>query len=203
MNPFATATGSSVQNFTTAIVTDNSDPDNLGRIKIQFPWDDEANQSYWARVVTPMSGDSFGVNFLPEVDDEVLVCFLGGDIQRPVILGSLWNQNLMPPYSNEDGENNIRAIKSRSGHEIILNDKSGYEKIEIKHSNGQRIMLGNGIKIKSSNTNIEIDGDSNISISSAKNITLKSDMEIKIKGMNVSIEADALLELKGAIVRIN
>ena len=58
-----------------AIVTNNKDPDNLGRIKIEFPWLSDKDESPWARILTPMAGNDRGMYFLPEINDEVLVAF--------------------------------------------------------------------------------------------------------------------------------
>ena len=60
------------------IVTNNNDPDKLGRVKVRFPWLSGSTESHWARVATPMAGNGRGLYFLPEVDDEVLVLFERG-----------------------------------------------------------------------------------------------------------------------------
>ena len=78
-----------------------------------------------------MAGPERGTYFLPEVDDEVLVAFDHGGIHHPYVIGALWNGKDKPPETNDDGKNNIRVIKSRSGHVIRLNDEDGKEKIEI------------------------------------------------------------------------
>jgi uncharacterized protein involved in type VI secretion and phage assembly len=207
---------SSVQNFTTALVTDNRDPDGLGRIKIQYPWDSDSNESYWARVVTFMSGDDFGSCFLSEIEDEVLVAFLDGNIEYPIVVGSLWNQDNTPPYTNDSEENNIRAIKSRSGHEIIFNDEEGSEKLEIKSSKGQSVVLddmnekikiedasGNYIEMDSQSNSITIQSSMEININAQSSIKINAGSDITIEGMNVNIKAGAILTLEGAIVRIN
>ena len=74
-----------------ALVTDNKDTEERGRIKIKFPWrGDEAGEA-WARLATLMSGNERGTVFYPEVDDEVLVAFEHGNIDSPYIIGALWN----------------------------------------------------------------------------------------------------------------
>jgi uncharacterized protein involved in type VI secretion and phage assembly len=62
------------------IVTNNKDTEGLGRVKVRFPWLSDLNESFWARVASPMAGDNRGVFFLPEKDDEVLVMFAHGDV---------------------------------------------------------------------------------------------------------------------------
>lgn len=85
-----------------AIVTNNRDPEKLGRLKVRFPWLSDVNESAWARLCTPLAGKGRGFYYLPEIDDEVLVAFEFGDINRPIILGSLWTGEHIPP-GTEDG----------------------------------------------------------------------------------------------------
>ncbi len=95
-------------------VTNNQDRDNLGRVKVTFPWLNDNDEGYWARLATPMAGGDRGIYFLPEVHDEVLVIFEHGDVRFPYIIGSLWNGRDRPPVINDgEGKNNIRLIKSR------------------------------------------------------------------------------------------
>ncbi|MBU0960029.1 MAG: phage tail protein, partial [Proteobacteria bacterium] len=120
-----------IQGVVIGVVTNNEDPEGMGRVKVKFPWLSDEDESNWARVASPMAGKERGMYFLPEVDDEVLVAFEHGDMRFPYIIGSLWNGTEPPPASNDDGQNNVRMIKSRSGHVISLTDEDGKEKIEI------------------------------------------------------------------------
>ncbi len=188
--------------FATAIVTDNSDPDGLGRVKVQYAWSGDSNDSYWARVVTFMSGKEFGGYFLPEVGDEVLVAFIEGDVESPVVIGSLWNREETPPYDNSDGKNAIRALKSRKGHEILFDDTEEGGKLSIKTAGGHTIELndekgGEKIVIKDrSGNSIEMDAAMN-------KITLKSSTQISIESNLIDIKADGVLTLQGSLVKIN
>ena len=110
-----------------AVVTNNKDDEKkLGRIKVRYPWLDGGDQdeSFWAHIAVPMIGDKFGTWFLPEVDDVVAVVFLAGDINHPMVLGGIWSKTDVPPEVNEDGKNDFRLIKSRSGHRIQFDDTS-------------------------------------------------------------------------------
>lgn len=199
----STAAGNS-QMFTTALVTSNSDPDGLGRVKVQYPWSSDSNESYWARVVTFMSGDGFGGLFLPEVDDEVLVAFLNGDVENPVVIGSMWNQTDAPPETNGDGKNNIRVIKSRSGHQIRFddNDEASSEKLEIQSSGGHSVVFDDSSGSEkvtltdSAGGSVELDASTN-------KITIKSNMEIAMEAPMITIKADSILTLEGGLVKIN
>lgn len=189
------------------IVTNNQDEDGLGRVKVKIPRLSGEDESYWARVVSFMAGMERGAFFLPEVDDEVLVIFEHGDITMPYIIGSLWNGEDVPPETNSDGENNIRVIKSRSGHVIRLNDKDGEEIIEIIDKTEK-----NFITISAKDNKVSISSDKDIELT-AKNgkISLDAkDVEIK-SSANTNVEASANLDLnasgnntiKGATVNIN
>ncbi|GAB4517680.1 MAG: phage baseplate assembly protein V [Anaerolineae bacterium] len=193
------------------IVTNNQDPDGLGRVKVTFPWLSEEDESEWARVATLMAGPDRGTFFLPEVDDEVLVAFEHGDVRRPYILGALWNGVDTPPRDNGDGNNDERVITSRSGHELIFNDNDQQPKVEIHTQGGHIILLDDSsgqekitIQDKTGSNKIEFDSAQNaISIAAQMQITIEGQM-IDIKsGANITIEAGAILTLKGSMVMIN
>jgi len=97
-----------------AIVLDNKDPEELGRVKVEFPMLPYLPESYWARVCTPMAGSNRGWVSLPEIGDEVLVTFMHGNVDHALVVGSLYNGVDVPPYQNKDDENNLRMFVSRS-----------------------------------------------------------------------------------------
>jgi phage protein D/phage baseplate assembly protein gpV len=111
----------------------------LGRVKVSFPGISENVESGWARCAMPMAGKNMGVYFLPEVGDEVIVGFEGGNLSKPVVLGSVWNTEQMPPASNTDTLNSVRMIKSKSGHTITLDDSPVAPKLVIKSNGGHTI----------------------------------------------------------------
>jgi uncharacterized protein involved in type VI secretion and phage assembly len=106
------------------IVVQNKDPDKLERIKIRLPWLDggDKDQTHWAQLLTPMEGKQFGWYVLPDIDDVVAVMFIGGDVRAPVIVGGVWSKPDSSPEPNEDGKNNFRGYRSRSGHRLLLDD---------------------------------------------------------------------------------
>lgn len=195
------------------IVTNNHDPDGNGRVKVNFPWRGEEGESYWARVASLMAGNERGIVFYPEVNDEVLVTFEQGDINHPYIIGALWNGTDRPPETNSDGNNNIRKIKSRSGHEIIFNDDSqgGQEKIEIHTNSGHQIVLDDStgqekIEIidKTGNNKITIDSVQNsINMECAMQLTIKANI-VEIEGTSsLTLKSSAILTIQGMPVKIN
>lgn len=189
------------------VVTNNQDPDGMGRVKVKFPWLSDADESQWARLAVPMAGADRGVYFLPEVDDEVLAVFEHGDMRFPYVIGALWNGKDAPPATNDDGKNNLRLIKSRSGHIVKLNDEDGKETIEIIDMSGN-----NSIVIDTSENTITITSDKDITLSAtqgtikldAQKIELKSSADTKLEaGAKMNVEASATMTVKGATVNIN
>lgn len=209
----ADASGGKIEGVMIGIVTNNKDPDGLGRVRIRFPVRGSNDDSYWARVATLMAGKERGSFFLPEVEDEVLVAFEQGDVEHPYVIGGLWNGEDKPPETNSDGKNNIRKIRSRSGHEILFNDdaETKQEKVVIQTKAGHVITLDDSsgkekieIKDKTGSNSITIDSNQNaITISSAMKLSLKSQMiEIEAQGM-MTIKSNATLTVQGTLVKIN
>src|ERR1043165_10203647 len=116
-----------------AIVVDNKDGEgNPGyRVKVKFPWLNEQDTSFCARIAIPMAGPDRGTYVLPEIDDLVLVVFEHGDIDRPIVIGALWSKQQEPVEVNQSGKNSTKLIKSRCGHRIIFDDKDDAEKITL------------------------------------------------------------------------
>jgi Uncharacterized protein conserved in bacteria len=193
--------------ITIGIVTNNQDPDGLGRIKVRLPYLSDEDESHWARVVTPMAGNDRGLYFLPEVDDEVLVAFEQGIVEFPYVLGSLWNGKDKAPEANDDGKNNFRTLKSRSGHVIRFDDTEGSEKIEIIDGAKKT-----SITISSSDGSINIVADADVTIQSSNGkltlsgngIEIKSQAGVKIEAsQNMDLQAGSQLNIKGSMVNIN
>lgn len=136
-------TKDSINSVVIGMVTDNKDPDGLGRVKVKYPWQGVENQSDWAWIASLYAGNGRGAVFIPEIGDEVLVAFDQGAIDRPVVIGGLWNRKDKPPETNSDGRNNTKMIRSRSGHKIVFSDdrENKNEKIEIRSNGDQSILL--------------------------------------------------------------
>jgi phage protein D/phage baseplate assembly protein gpV len=170
-------------------VMKNKDPQKLGKVQVKLPGLSDDEIGHWARVATLMAGADRGTFFLPEEHDEVLVAFEQGDISRPYILGALWNGKDKPPDTNADGKNNLRLIKSRSGHLVRFDDTDGSEKIEIIDKSGS-----NRIAIDTANKAIAIE--------SAKNISIKAPqgtIELSAQKIEISSTAETKIQAKGGL----
>jgi uncharacterized protein involved in type VI secretion and phage assembly len=188
------------------IVTNNNDPDKLGRVKMRFPWLSNNIESDWARVATPMAGKDSGLYFLPEVDDEVLVLFERGDVRFPFVIGALWNGKDKAPAGNSDGKNALRVIKSRSGHVIRFDDSENAQKIEIIDASA-----GNRIVIDTSTDSVTITADKNIVLEApqgdislkAKQVLIAASGRAEMKADTMTIAVNGNLALKGDSIDLN
>lgn len=246
------AQASKVYGLVVGLVTNNVDPQKWGRVKVKFPWLADDVESHWARVVQPMGGPQRGQWWIPEVNDEVLCGFEQGDVRFPYVVGSLYNGVDTPPqcqnitgtfggtgydhgaYScsgrdfNEDGKNDLRFIRSRSGHLVILDDKAGAEKITVADKTGaHRIEIFTDKKkvvITSSDGDIELIADKKIlmrcenlvvetrqktMITAQDNIEAKSMKEVQVEssmnssykaGINMKIDASAQMDVQAGAV---
>lgn len=118
-----------------AVVTDNKDPSKLGRVKVKIPILSEKDTTFWAPIVMMGAGKNRGWFFIPEKDDEVLVLFEHGDMDRPLVVGAMWGGKDKPPDNNKDGDNPRRMIKSRAGSKITFDDKE--KKLVIEDGKGK------------------------------------------------------------------
>ena len=188
------------------IVTDNQDPEGYGRVKVKYPWLAEDQSSDWARVVTPGGGNKRGLEFLPEVNDEVLVGFELGDIQYPYVLGGLWNgRDAIPERVVEAGQVQKRLLRSRTGHTITLDDSDSGGGITIEDKNGNKVVLDSA----SNKLSISVKGDA--SIEAQGNMTLQATGQLQLKGNGVTIDGGAgntevkglIINLKGQLINLN
>lgn len=191
------ANSNKIDGVVTGIVTDNNDLKGLGRVKVKFPWLDDTLGSNWIRVASVGGGKSRGIFFVPEIDDEVLVAFEHGDINHPYIVGVLWNDRDKPPLTTQQAvvgrQVNKRLVRSRSGHEILLDDTAGNEQIVIKDKTGM-----NSITINSKDNSMVIKSQGDLTIEAGGKFTVNSklDMAFDSKG-KMSAKSIQAVEMEG------
>ncbi|MBA4181543.1 MAG: hypothetical protein C0506_13215 [Anaerolinea sp.] len=202
------------------VVTNVEDPDKMGRVKLKFPWMDDKLETWWARMATPMTGKDRGIQFMPEVNDEVLVAFDRGDRGRPYVLGGLWNGKDAPPLAPSDfyanGKIVKQQIKTSTGHLIEFSEAQGKEHVSVTTAGKHELNLDDGaqkIVVKSKGGHlVEIDdnGTGKITIKSGGDVTVEAGgkvtvnakMDAEVNGMNVKVEAKGNLELSGTMVKV-
>jgi len=135
--------------------------DKLGRIKVQFYWDREGQRnersSCWIRVSQPWAGGGFGGLAIPRVGQEVIVDFLEGDPDRPIITGRVYNAEQMPPQALPDSRarTSIRSNSYPGGggsNEITMDDTKGQEHFYEKAQYDKTVEIGNN-----RNTSVGVD----------------------------------------------
>jgi uncharacterized protein involved in type VI secretion and phage assembly len=167
MGRTGTDTSTRLPGLALAIVADVDDPEGQGRIRVRYPWLDDSTLSEWAPIAALMAGDGRGTWFIPEVGDEAVCGFDRGDMNKPVILGFLWNGvDRAPSRSVRE-----RMIRSYNGHTIRFLDSTptgggNRGALVLEDAHGNQIVLTNGkITIRSLGV-LELEG-ATVVISSA------------------------------------
>ncbi len=190
------------------IVTDNKDPDKLVRVKVKFPTLQIEDNAFWAPVSGLGAGKQRGWFFLPEVDDEVVVMFVNGDIARPVIIGAVWNGKDTAPTTNS-GKNERCCIVSREGSKITFDDDAGTVTLEDGGGAGKiTISKENKITIESATGDVCLlapKGELNVV---ANEITMKAKMNFHIESKSggtkmgsdakVTVDGGTMLQVSGS-----
>jgi uncharacterized protein involved in type VI secretion and phage assembly len=209
-NGAASAGGPPVHGVVSALVTDNKDPDEVGRVKLKFPWLSDDYESDWTRLTQMGAGPQSGAVFMPEVGDEVLVAFEFGDVRRPYVIGGLYNGQDKPRLGADlfdHGKVKRRGFVSRRGHRIVLLDDAGKSGIALITSDGKL-----KVALKETDSTIHISSQGKVIIESQQSMSLKSQQDITIEAQTnltlkgnagLKAESGAVTEIKGSMVKIN
>jgi uncharacterized protein involved in type VI secretion and phage assembly len=161
-----------------ATVIDNNDPKGLGRIRVKFRWMQQG-QTPWIRVVSSSGGGDKGLFIMPEVGEEIIAEFEGGNAEQPFVIGSTYNGKAKSSYGNAG--NDVKALKTRSGNMIVLNDAVG--SVTVTDKNGSSMMM---------------DGAGNITINSKTLVTVKTDDHIIVDAPNKIEFISKEIHIKGS-----
>jgi type VI secretion system secreted protein VgrG len=179
--------------------------DKYGRVKVQFHWDREGKyndkSSCWIRVSQNWAGKRWGAMFIPRVGQEVIVDFIEGDPDRPIITGRVYNGSAMPPYDlpAEKTKSSIKSYSSKGGggfNEIRFEDKKGSEQVFIQAQMNQDIRVKSVLKeFVGSDTHLIVKHDQLNSVSGDKNLHVSGDHNEKVEG-TVSLTAGVDIQEK-------
>lgn len=196
-------------------------PDKYGRVKVQFHWDREGKKnegsSCWIRVSHPWASSGYGAMFLPRIGDEVIVDFLEGDPDRPIITGRVYNANNMPPYSLPS-RMNWSGIKSRStkggggdnANELRFEDTKGDElflmhaekNMELTVENDIEIEVGNDHSFHVKNDSVEkVGANEDRKIASNQTVAIGGNQEVKVGGDQV-INTTGTITISGMDIKL-
>jgi uncharacterized protein involved in type VI secretion and phage assembly len=173
--------------FSPAVVINNADPENLGRLQVRLAGvDGEMDREVWARLATLVAGNRRGTWFIPEVDDEVLLAFEGGDERQFYVIGSLWNKS-HPPPETMSAQNDKKVLRLRSGLQIALSERDGQESFVVETPDGQSLTLKDGpgsVVIK--------DSMGNVVALEGHGVTVHSPATVTISASSVEVSAGML-----------
>ncbi len=166
--------------------------DNYGRVKVQFHWDREGkyneDSSCWVRVSQNWAGKRWGAVFLPRIGQEVIVDFLEGDPDKPIITGRVYNGNSMPPYElpAEKTKSTVKSYSSKGGegfNEIRFEDKKDKEQVFIHAQRNKDLRVKKDrFETIGGSTHLTVGGDQIESIGNDKHLTIKCDHNEKEGG---------------------
>jgi phage protein D/phage baseplate assembly protein gpV len=178
------------------IVTNNADPEQLGRVKVTFPTLSAEDESAWARVAAPGAGPQRGMQWLPEVDDEVLVGFEHDDKTRPVVLGGLWNREDPPPQPDvcTGGVVAARVLASRNDSRLLLTDDPTAS-VELSLGGGSCVL-----HLEQSESSLT--GDQKLVIK-ATQVEVKATQKLTLDGAQVEINSSGPLVVSGKPIKLN
>ncbi|MGO9973790.1 MAG: phage baseplate assembly protein V [Solirubrobacteraceae bacterium] len=152
------------------IVTNNDDPQGMGRVRVKYPALGDDVEGAWARIASVSSGNARGLTMLPVVGEEVLVAFEHNDTTRPYVLGSLFNGVDVPGDDLTQGQDGSFALLS--DHKIVATSK---EDMKLTTTGGP-------LTIDVSGGDIKITGDQNINVEGQQSVSIKADSDLSIEG---------------------
>ena len=188
-------------------VVENADPLGLGRVRVQMVWQEAGSEKTpWIRLLQPHSGSGKGFYFVPEIGEEVLVGFQGGNAEKPYVIGTQYNGKEKSGYT--DKENNIKAVHTRSGHKLVFTED---ESILITDKSGNEILLdtkGSNITItapetmtlnaKNLNINVSQNMTTNVGMNASENISMNKTTSIGLVNL-LNVGADFMTNVVGKL----
>jgi type VI secretion system secreted protein VgrG len=192
--------------------------DKYGRVKVQFHWDHEGsadeNSSCWIRVSQAWAGKMWGAIYTPRIGQEVIVTFLEGDPDQPIITGRVYNADQMPPYTlpDEQTKSTLKSMSSKGGggfNEIRFEDKKGSEQVfihgekdlDIRVKNDRKEWIGNNRHLLVTNDKYEkIGNDSHSHVVGKQIEKVEKDHLVEILGKEgINVTGDQSLSVQGNV----
>ncbi|MEA2234558.1 MAG: hypothetical protein QOD83_4374 [Solirubrobacteraceae bacterium] len=179
------------------VVTNNDDPDKMGRVRVKFPSLDESQEGWWARVASVAATAGRGLMMMPLVDDEVIVGFEHGDPRRPFVLGSLWGGTGKPDKlaaeggGKPDGSFNLSSAKKvaiGSTSDMLLDSQA---KLKLHSAADFAIETDGALAVTGNGSEIKVTGP-------AASVTITNSGQITVKGTAITLDATGSLTLKSS-----
>lgn len=192
-----------------ALVTDNNDPRGLGRVRVRFHWMKPSEKTPWIRVTSPHGGGDKGMFFIPELKEEAIICFEGNSAVKPFVNGTVYHGKAKTSFANAG--NDVKALQTRSGNKMVMNDKDG--SVHITDKGGADMMMdgaGNITTNANATSVLNVGGEkggapnSFFKMDNAGNITFtgKNSLTITIGDSSFTMMKDGTISLSGKKVQI-
>ena len=186
-------------------VVENNDPDGMGRIRVQFIWQKEAQgddaKTPWMRMASASGGGDKGFYLVPEKGDQVLVAFEHSHPERPYGLTGMYHGKAKPEH--HDPENLKKSLKTKGGHQFLMNDEKGKESMALSSPSEFSVSSGQKTSV-TAGTDIALKGGGSITVDASGTITITGGGDILIKsGSLVGINAPDIVLTGGTSVSIS
>lgn len=208
-----------------AVVTNVNDEQKLNRVKCLPIENENAEETDWCYVMAPLGGKQCGQFFFPNVNDLVVLAYLGGDPHRPMVLGSFWNTEVKPPYTIQEGKVYNYSIKTPTGTELLLYDEPNKQKVTLTLPSGTVLSIDDeaqavALKDKNGDNALEMDlkggnvtlkaktklvlsaGQTTVTLESSGSITQKASSKIAIEAANIEEKGNAKVAVQGTTVEV-
>lgn len=214
------------QGLTLATVTNITDPDKLNRVKcLPVENKDNEEETDWCYVMAPLGGAQCGQFFFPNVNDLVVLAYLGGDPHRPMVIGSWWNTQVKPPYVIENGKVHNFSIKTPGGTELLLYDEADKQKAALTLPSGAVLRIddekqaaalqdkagdnaltmdlkGGNITLKAKTKLTLSAGDTTITLESSGAVTVKASNKVSIQAANIEEKGSAKVAIEAGTAEV-
>lgn len=183
------------------VVVSVQDPDSQSRVQVRLPAFDavtDHDAPLWARVAVPFAGNKRGAFMIPDVGDEVLVTFVGGDSRMPIVIGSLWNGADKAPESLSGDRVDRWTIVGKAGTRIaIVEESQGQETIKLSTPGGNTATItdasGGKIELKQGSSTITMD---------SSGIAIKTSSQVKVDASTVTVTA-SMVKVDAAMAKFS
>ena len=216
-----------VPGFVQGIVVENNNDEYKGMVKVEFTvWESGKNMCEWVRLLSPYTGKDYGMYCVPEIDEVVLVGFIGGSLKRPFLLGSLYPQGAAIVNDSFDQKNLVKHMKTKGGIDILIHDEQDKQKITVTTPKGSQILIDdenecctisdkgakNVLKLDYKGGGVEVTAEKTLKLTAGKTeISMDGNSgDISLKGTKIAVQADneinlnakAGLKMQGAQVEL-
>jgi phage protein D/phage baseplate assembly protein gpV len=193
------------------IVTNNDDPDGLGRVRVKIPvlGSSAEVESWWARVLTMSAGNKHGIYSLPAIGDEVVIGFENGDTRRAYVIGSVFNGQDKPPrsemISGQDSGNHgnyvLESTEKLLTHTVKETEIKSDKPMLLESKDTMTLKSDKDYKVNSGQT-VTIEAGSSITIKATGSVKVESSASLDVKGSTVTVDGGGSLTLKGGSIMI-